>query len=88
MGCLTILHGRNRQRLQRSLLPRVHACVLAGVLALASFGLSKLMTSWQFYFEPWAAAVGLGLHTSKHGDLATPLPKSFTGRFAHFSRSA
>jgi len=34
------------------------------------------------------AAVGLGLHTSKHGDLATPLPKSFTGRFAHFSRSA
>lgn len=33
----------------------------AGVLALASFGLSKLMTSWQFYFEPWAAAVGLGL---------------------------
>ena len=30
------------------------------------------------------AAVGLGLHTSKHGDLATPLPKSFTGRLRIF----
>ena len=29
--------------------------------------------------------VSLGLKTSKHGDLATPLPKTFTGQFTHFS---
>ena len=28
----------------------------------------------------------LGLATSKHGDLAYPLAKRFTGRFAHFGR--
>ena len=26
--------------------------------------------------------VGLGLYTSKHGDLAYPRPKAFTGKFA------
>ncbi|PMR71923.1 aspartate/glutamate racemase family protein [Halomonas heilongjiangensis] len=31
------------------------------------------------------ALVGLGLGTSKHGDLAFPRPKAFTGRFAHLS---
>lgn len=31
------------------------------------------------------ALVGLGLGTSKHGDLAFPRPKTFTGRFAHLS---
>ena len=31
------------------------------------------------------ALVGLGLGTSKHGDLAFPRPKAFTGQFAHFS---
>lgn len=31
------------------------------------------------------ALVGLGLGTSKHGDLAFPRPKTFTGQFAHFS---
>ncbi|WP_431024810.1 aspartate/glutamate racemase family protein [Halomonas sp. H5] len=31
------------------------------------------------------ALVGLGLGTSKHGDLAFPRPKAFTGRFEHFS---
>ena len=29
------------------------------------------------------ALVGLGLKTSKHGDLATPLPKRYTGSLAH-----
>ncbi|MBP5978757.1 MAG: aspartate/glutamate racemase family protein [Halomonas sp.] len=29
--------------------------------------------------------VGLGLYTSKHGDLAYPRPKPFTGQFAAFS---
>jgi allantoin racemase len=34
-----------------------------------------------------AEALGeLGLATSKHGDLAYPLAKGFTGRFAHFGR--
>ncbi|MFC3283817.1 aspartate/glutamate racemase family protein [Litchfieldella rifensis] len=31
------------------------------------------------------ALVGLGLETSKHGDLAFPRPKAFTGRFEHLS---
>ncbi|UJJ29987.1 aspartate/glutamate racemase family protein [Halopseudomonas maritima] len=31
------------------------------------------------------ALVGLGLQTSKHGDLDFPLPKPFTGRFAEYS---
>lgn len=31
------------------------------------------------------ALVGLGLQTSKHGDLAFPRPKTFTGRFEHLS---
>jgi allantoin racemase len=31
------------------------------------------------------ALVGLGLGTSKHGDLAFPRPKVFTGRFEHFA---
>ena len=31
------------------------------------------------------AVVGLGLGTSKHGDLAFPRPKAFTGQFEHFS---
>jgi hypothetical protein len=31
------------------------------------------------------ALVGLGLGTSKVGDLAFPRPKAFTGRFAHFA---
>lgn len=31
------------------------------------------------------ALVGLGLGTSKHGDLAFPRPKIFTGRFKHLS---
>ncbi|WP_404472013.1 aspartate/glutamate racemase family protein [Vreelandella venusta] len=31
------------------------------------------------------ALVGLGLGTSKHGDLDFPRPKSFTGRFSHLS---
>ncbi|SFU76062.1 aspartate/glutamate racemase family protein [Halomonas korlensis] len=31
------------------------------------------------------ALVGLRLGTSKHGDLAFPRPKAFTGRFAHLS---
>ncbi|MDI5987571.1 aspartate/glutamate racemase family protein [Halomonas sp. M4R5S39] len=31
------------------------------------------------------ALVGLGLGTSKHGDLAFPRPKAFTGRFAYLS---
>ncbi|WP_416137851.1 aspartate/glutamate racemase family protein [Halomonas sp. HK25] len=31
------------------------------------------------------ALVGLGLGTSKHGDLAFPRPKAFTGRFEHFA---
>ncbi|MFG6138172.1 aspartate/glutamate racemase family protein [Halomonas sp. B23F22_10] len=31
------------------------------------------------------ALVGLGLCTSKHGDLAFPRPKPFIGRYAHFS---
>ncbi|MDI5933427.1 aspartate/glutamate racemase family protein [Halomonas kalidii] len=31
------------------------------------------------------ALVGLGLGTSKHGDLAFPRPKAFFGRFAHLS---
>lgn len=31
------------------------------------------------------ALVGLGLETSKHGDLAFPRPKPFSGQFAHFS---
>lgn len=31
------------------------------------------------------ALVGLGLGTSKHGDLAFPRPKTFTGQFAHLS---
>ncbi len=31
------------------------------------------------------ALVGLGLGTSKHGDLAFPRPKAFTGRFTHLS---
>jgi len=31
------------------------------------------------------ALVGLGLHTSKHGDLAFPRPKPFSGRFADWS---
>lgn len=31
------------------------------------------------------ALVGLKLGTSKHGDLAFPRPKAFTGRFAHLS---
>ena len=31
------------------------------------------------------AMVGLGLYTSKHGDYAPPPPKTFTGRFQHFS---
>lgn len=31
------------------------------------------------------AMVGLGLGTSKHGDLAFPRPKAFTGRFEGFS---
>jgi putative ABC transport system permease protein len=33
----------------------------AGVLALASLALGQLLASWKFYFEPWAAALGLGL---------------------------
>ncbi|HEU4407663.1 MAG TPA: ABC transporter permease [Polyangiaceae bacterium] len=33
----------------------------AGVLALASFGLSKVFGTWNYFFEPWAAALGLGL---------------------------
>ncbi|MGO1345170.1 aspartate/glutamate racemase family protein [Chromohalobacter salexigens] len=32
------------------------------------------------------ALVGLGLGTSKHGDLDFPRPKAFTGHFAHLSR--
>ncbi|GHC29336.1 aspartate/glutamate racemase family protein [Aidingimonas halophila] len=32
------------------------------------------------------ALVGLGLGTSKYGDLAFPRPKAFTGRFEHLSR--
>jgi len=32
------------------------------------------------------ALVGMGLGTSKHGDLAEPLPKAFRGRFGHWSR--
>lgn len=31
------------------------------------------------------ALVGLGLGTSKHGDYAQPLPKTYTGEFARFS---
>lgn len=31
------------------------------------------------------ALVGLGLGTSKHGDLDFPRPKAFTGRFSHLS---
>lgn len=31
------------------------------------------------------ALVGLGLQTSKHGDLDFPLPKPFSGRFAEYS---
>ncbi|MDX1467056.1 MAG: aspartate/glutamate racemase family protein, partial [Halomonas sp.] len=31
------------------------------------------------------ALVGLGLGTSKHGDLAFPRPKAFAGRYAHFT---
>lgn len=31
--------------------------------------------------------VNLGLGTSKHGDLAQPLPKLFTGQFAHLSNT-
>lgn len=31
------------------------------------------------------ALVGLGLGTSKHGDLAFPRPKAFTGQFTHLS---
>lgn len=31
------------------------------------------------------ALVGLGLGTSKHGDLAFPRPKAFSGQFEHFS---
>jgi allantoin racemase len=34
------------------------------------------------------ATVGLGLFTSKHGDLAAPPAKCFSGRFAHFSGGA
>ncbi|WP_275285763.1 aspartate/glutamate racemase family protein [Halomonas elongata] len=33
------------------------------------------------------ALVGLGLGTSKHGDLAFPRPKTFVGRFEHLSSS-
>lgn len=33
----------------------------AGVLALASWGLGKVFGSWGYFFEPWAAALGLGL---------------------------
>ncbi|SEN35876.1 aspartate/glutamate racemase family protein [Halomonas caseinilytica] len=33
------------------------------------------------------ALVGLGLGTSKHGDLAFPRPKTFVGRFEHLSGS-
>ena len=29
--------------------------------------------------------VRLGLGTSKHGDLAWPLPKTYTGNLAHFA---
>lgn len=34
------------------------------------------------------ALVGLGLHTSKHGDYALPPAKPFAGRFQHLTRSA
>ena len=34
------------------------------------------------------ALIGLGLQTSKHGDLAFPRPKAFTGRFEHLSNSS
>lgn len=34
------------------------------------------------------ALVGLRLGTSKHGDLAFPRPKPFSGRYAHFSQIA
>ncbi|CBV41480.1 aspartate/glutamate racemase family protein [Halomonas elongata] len=34
------------------------------------------------------ALVGLGLGTSKHGDLAFPRPKTFVGRFEHLSGSS
>ncbi|MEJ2631779.1 MAG: aspartate/glutamate racemase family protein [Acidihalobacter sp.] len=33
------------------------------------------------------ALVGAGLFTSKHGDLAAPPPKRFTGRYAHWSEA-
>ncbi|WP_069384539.1 aspartate/glutamate racemase family protein [Halomonas caseinilytica] len=33
------------------------------------------------------ALIGLGLGTSKHGDLAFPRPKTFVGRFEHLSGS-
>jgi allantoin racemase len=31
------------------------------------------------------ALVGLGLGTSKHGDLAWPLPKSYAGHLGHLA---
>ncbi len=31
------------------------------VLALASYGLGKVFGEWHYFFEPWAAALGLGL---------------------------
>jgi putative ABC transport system permease protein len=33
----------------------------AGVLMLASWGLGQVFGSWNYFFEPWAAAFGLGL---------------------------